>query len=381
MSAGVHQLRVAWLFPTIEHCRGPYWQPFLRECASVLPETRIFTRLLLGFIRGSERAFPVVAVARRDNSSSGERACPTSIASLSLLKRVVAWRPHFIFSFNLGVSSLLALIASRLSGARAVVIWDGYAPGIDVPDDSARGALRRFVARRADAFITNSRAGAAYLTMRLGVPEQRILARPYEVPDLPSLLFGGTSAAAMCVRAVQRPKFLYVGRIIPGKGWNHLLSAAGKLRAEGKRFSLIIAGDGGDLPALEAAIRDLRLEDTVRALGFVPYEKLGEVYRAADVFVFPTNEDVWGVALLEAMAFGLPAISSTAAGAAELVRPGENGFLFDAGDADQLAELMRRFIDEPGLARRLGAAAHKDMSLHTPQAAAAELAAFTRSLL
>src|SRR6185295_16395131 len=71
----------------------------------------------------------------------------------------------------------------------------------------------------------------------------------------------------------------------------------------------------------------------------VPYPDLPALYGAADLFVHPAREERWGVSVAEALACGLPVVASSRVGAAyDLVRPGENGFTYEAGDGDGLAQ-------------------------------------------
>jgi glycosyltransferase involved in cell wall biosynthesis len=106
----------------------------------------------------------------------------------------------------------------------------------------------------------------------------------------------------------------------------------------------------------------------------VAYHDLASYYRAADVFVSPTRADTWGVAVLEAMAFGKPVLCSKYAGSREMIVPGENGFIFDPFNADQLASFMTRFIQDKNLIARFGACSLEKIAPYTPARAAAVLA-------
>ncbi|HKI01271.1 MAG TPA: glycosyltransferase, partial [Thermoanaerobaculia bacterium] len=110
-----------------------------------------------------------------------------------------------------------------------------------------------------------------------------------------------------------------------------LLRAFGRLDQED--VWLVLAGDGPERPALER-----QAGERVRFPGYVPYPELPGLYAAADLFVHPAREERWGVSVQEALACGLPVVASSRVGAAfDLIAPGGNGFLYQAGDDAELA--------------------------------------------
>jgi glycosyltransferase involved in cell wall biosynthesis len=118
--------------------------------------------------------------------------------------------------------------------------------------------------------------------------------------------------------------------------------------ASPERPWLILAGDGPLRPYLEAFAHDRGI-DRVRFPGYIPYPELPALYAACDLFVHPAREERWGVSVAEALACGLPVVTSSRVGAAhDLIRPGANGFTYEAGDAIDLA---RRIEDALALPR------------------------------
>ena len=116
-------------------------------------------------------------------------------------------------------------------------------------------------------------------------------------------------------------------------------------------------------------------------VGAVEYEQVGAYFYAADVFVFPTREDVWGLVLVEAMMFGKPVLASRWAGSTEMVSSGENGYIFDPYEPEQLAELMSMLIDCPEQIRQMGEASKKIMETHTLDKVAKSLTEVVDSVL
>jgi glycosyltransferase involved in cell wall biosynthesis len=114
-------------------------------------------------------------------------------------------------------------------------------------------------------------------------------------------------------------------------------------RLDGNDAWLVLAGDGPDRQALER-----QAGERVRFPGYIPYPELPALYAAADLFVHPAREERWGVSVQEALACGLPVVASSRVGAAyDLVEPGGNGFLYEAGDETELAGRLAEALALP----------------------------------
>jgi glycosyltransferase involved in cell wall biosynthesis len=117
-------------------------------------------------------------------------------------------------------------------------------------------------------------------------------------------------------------------------------------------------------PALAAGIRETAARDGLAGrMMFVEQTRtIEEFYRAADVFVFPSRREAFGMALVEAMATGLPCIASHLPGVTdEIVRDGDTGLLVAPHDVAALTAALRRVLQDGALAARLGAAARRDV--------------------
>jgi glycosyltransferase involved in cell wall biosynthesis len=98
---------------------------------------------------------------------------------------------------------------------------------------------------------------------------------------------------------------------------------------------------------LEAFAHDRGL-DRVRFPGYIPYLELPALYAACDLFVHPAREERWGVSVAEALACGLPVVTSSRVGAAyDLIHPGANGFTYEAGDVTDLAQRIDQALSLP----------------------------------
>lgn len=140
-------------------------------------------------------------------------------------------------------------------------------------------------------------------------------------------------------------EMLFVGRLVRRKGVIHLLEAFRRLRDRQAPCRLTIAGSGPEQERLEAFCRASGITDRVNFLGSVPACEIAEIYRQAHVLVLPSIEEALSNVALEAMAAGLPVIS-TPTGAAELICG--NGFVVPRRDPGRIEEAIRCYLeDEP----------------------------------
>ncbi len=131
---------------------------------------------------------------------------------------------------------------------------------------------------------------------------------------------------------------LCIGQLIARKGVIHFLQAAALLQKEGESFSILLVGDGPDKAALERKIVDLGLENVHLHKSRRP-EQVPAVYKSADIVVFPTLEDVWGLVVNEAILCDRPVLCSRYAGCAEELLPAES--IFDPEDQNEFTEKLR----------------------------------------
>jgi glycosyltransferase involved in cell wall biosynthesis len=158
-------------------------------------------------------------------------------------------------------------------------------------------------------------------------------------------------------------RILGVGRLVPKKGFDILIEAVAVLVRQGVDVDLVLAGaDGGHTTDLRRRIADHRLEERVRLAGVMDQRRLYEEYRRSTVFCLPCrvldDGDRDGIpnVLVEAMAAGLPVISTPVSGIPELVVHEENGLLVPPDDVAALAAALLRLHRDPRLAARLGEA-------------------------
>jgi N-acetylglucosaminyldiphosphoundecaprenol N-acetyl-beta-D-mannosaminyltransferase len=141
--------------------------------------------------------------------------------------------------------------------------------------------------------------------------------------------------------------FVALGRLSRWKGWPLLLESLAHLRRRHPRATLAFVGDGEDRSALVSCVERLRLSGAVRLPGSQSREGVALWLNAADVAVFASQGEGWSNAMLEALASGKPIVTTQVSGAAELVRPGVNGFIVEQRDPRLFASAMEAALALP----------------------------------
>lgn len=154
-------------------------------------------------------------------------------------------------------------------------------------------------------------------------------------------------------------RILATGRLTWKKGFDYLLASLARVAAAGIAFEAEILGDGELLPSLRFGVEDAGLTDRVRFVGAVaPAEVLSRL-QSVDVFVLPSLDEGISNAVLEAMASGVPVITTNVGGMAEAVRDGVDGFVVPVRDIDAMAARLLELARDRGMIARMGLSARE----------------------
>ena len=292
-----------------------------------------------------------------------------AIASYSRLFETFS--PAVVHAASNHTTGLPALIAARRCGIPFVYEMRGFWEVTRSSNDPEFSRTRTYrhirlfetvVAQAADHVITLTEGMRKNLADR-GVPEDRI-----------SIVPNGVDAQRFSPRErdrelalrlglpVDEPVIGYVGSFVDYEGLDDLVEAAAVLAARGRRFRLLLVGDGLSAPELRARVNAQGLTHRTVLTGRVPHEDVTRYYSLIDVCAFPRKP--WEVCELvsplkpfEAMAQEKAVVVSSTAALARIASDGETGLVFEAGRVPALVAVLERALGDSGLRQRLGRAA------------------------
>jgi glycosyltransferase involved in cell wall biosynthesis len=254
-----------------------------------------------------------------------------------------------------------ALAWARRTGGRVIVRGSGT---------GAEGDLRELARMPSGRWILGSLKRAAALVALTGEMGAQMAAAglaPERVHVIPNGVDTGFFRPAAGGPDAP-PALLYLGRLIPYKGLPDLGAAFAELAAGRRDLVLQVCGDGPERAALAAQLGGLGLADRVRFAGWVGDPR--PALAAAAAVVLPTLGEGMSNVLLEALACGRPVVTTDLPANRAVVEEGVSGLLVRPGDPPALAAAIRRVLDEPGLAGRLGDGARRRAVEHFSLAAA-----------
>ena len=206
--------------------------------------------------------------------------------------------------------------------------------------------------RSVDGFIFSSKTTQQAVHALIGDGRPSVIAYP------PTDRFSPVLAEAGIAGRANQPgplRILFVGNLVPRKGLSVLLTAISGLPANSVILNVVGSRQADPVYAkkITAQVAGLGLQASIEFHGFLDDESLQKQLEAAHVLVVPSSYEGFGIVYLEGMAFGLPAIGTTAGGACEIIQPGENGFLIQPGDAAALTVYLIALMTDRNLLAQL----------------------------
>ena len=267
----------------------------------------------------------------------------------------------------------IAIAAAKWTGTPVLFVTDSHSLRSWRAQSPWKLRFKKWMVRRifslGSGIMVSSTGGVEYLKS-LGFSGDRIFLVPTAVDN-----DWWTEMAARSDRAAVRANWkipsdasvaLFCAKLQLWKGPRDLLEAFAK--ANVPNSYVVFAGDGPERTNLERRAAELGIADRVRFLGFVNQTQLPSTYKAADLFVLPSLFEPFGLVVNEAMLCGLPAAITDRVGARfDLVRPNENGFVFPAGNIEELAKILRQILPDEEKRRKMGAAARSRMETWSPR--------------
>ena len=241
-----------------------------------------------------------------------------------------------IFTNYVSPATMSAISYCRRHKKKYYIEYDG---GFNKKDRFPISILKKYLICGADAHFTTCDEHEKYL-LSLGISGEKIYKYPFtsvceaDIKNADKLLELDKGELRERLGIKEEKVVLSVGQFIHRKGFDVLIEAASKLD---KDTGIYIVG--GEPTEEYIEMQKARGLENLHFVGFKTKDELGEYYAAANIFVLPTREDIWGLVVNEALSFGLPVVSTDRCIAAlEMVKDGENGYIVPVGDSDALAE-------------------------------------------
>jgi len=244
---------------------------------------------------------------------------------------LLRFQPDVVISNEMGFRSMIALVYGTVFRKPVWICWEGTEHS-ERSIGFLKKVVRKIFAFWAEHWVTFGQTSMEYL-LSLGVKRELILQSQNAVDEE---RFKADVQPAWVIQP--RPVVLHVGQFIERKGIGLLLNAAASLQQCGLEFSLLLVGSGRDKQALERRAQSLDLKN-VHFLPAQPPDRMPSVYRSADLVVFPTLEDVWGLVANEAVLSGIPVLCSKYAGCAPELFTAES--IFAPEDLDDFCQKLR----------------------------------------
>ena len=297
----------------------------------------------------ADAVYALPALVWRGRLPAPRSLCAATIALVRLAHALLRFRPTVVNVHFITASARYFVILRRLFRYRLVV----SAHGSDVlrPQDCDVSHLPALL-RQADAVTAVSAVTQARIEERLGTSHRLV----HVIPNGIDLKFW--EAARHPGNAERdRATVLSVGRLDPVKGHDVLIRAFARVRSHVPAARLIIAGAGGFRPRLDALVDEQRLQDgAVIFTGAVPSSEVRNWLARACVFALPSRSEGLPLALLEAMAAGVPTIATRVGGIPEVIVPG-TGLLVAPEDPEALAHGIVQLLQDRALRERVRATA------------------------
>lgn len=201
----------------------------------------------------------------------------------------------------------------------------------------------RFIVNHASAIIVISEEWRHWLLSMATNKNIILLQNPIQLPE--KIEYDDSSGRTQNV--------IFLGRLVPQKGISDLLVAFQRVvQKSSKPVHLWIGGDG-DMTMVETLIKSLKMNDYVSLLGWIQNETKDQLLREADALVLPSYNEVLPMAILEALAYGIPVIASKVGSIPDAVTHGSEGFLINPGEIDDLAEYIFKLTHDIELRKTL----------------------------
>ena len=338
----------------------PYRIPLFNELNKQLKKMGLQLKVIFGAPGYSRRKWAIdMSECQFEWEELSSKSIPyadpekTSFTYSGLYKIIAKEKPPLIITNAFSLATTKLWFRSWFKNT-AYIIWSGAIHRENKTVSSFRKFQRRILIRKACGFVAYGIKAKEYL-VNLGADVKRIQIAINTVDTefyRTEALRVRDSAAS---NANKRRNLLYIGHLTQGKRLDQLFEAIDILAQTRKDFTLNVVGEGAEINNLKNLANKLDIIDFVSFEGFKQKEDIPSYLAQADCFLFPSEYDVWGLVLIEAMSAGVPCIASIHAGAThDLIKNGTTGFAIDFSETGKVAEKINWILNNQGLSKEIG---------------------------
>ncbi len=278
---------------------------------------------------------------------------------IAVTKYILKYKPDVIniSGYGIDISITLSIIISRLLGIRIIISSESTIR--DQSRNKWKERFKSFLVRMGDGFICFGSQAKDYI-IQLGAKPSQIVEDAAAIVDDRRIRYEYDLALKTGFTKPQittRKNFIFVGRLISVKNLPLLLEAYAKVKSavpDADKWGLILVGDGEEKSRLQSVISENGISD-VWFEPSMPWYEVPRMFTLSQVLILSSFSETWGLVVNEAMICGQAVIVSDQCGCAtDLVEQNGNGFVFDYQNASQLAEYMSAFVQNDGLAEKMG---------------------------
>lgn len=273
-----------------------------------------------------------------------------------LIQRLRRDRPDFLLVWGWSdPTAILAFLAARLMKISLFMVTDSAFPILQKgknPNSRMIGIIKRCLVKMPQFFLAQGKSAQDYL-LSLGAAPERIKEMHLNCLETEhwqlqaAIARSGDQKIKAELGIQEKRLILYVGRLIAGKGLETLLEAYAGLNRHLEGVGLLIVGDGPLKKVMESQCRISGLSK-VFFHGSQPYEELAKYYGISDCLVLPTYSDQWPLVVLEALACGLPVVTTERCGSVpDLITGHGTGLVVKHCDSESLAEALSEVLTLP----------------------------------
>lgn len=239
-------------------------------------------------------------------------------------------------------SGISGYLASILTGKPLIITSHGTDVTLLEKSPAYTGIASR-VYRRAGAVTAVSSFLGRSISKLTGISVERITVAP--------MPFNLDKFSSQGGARREKGYILSAGRLNEQKGMEYLIKAGKILKDMDYEFKMVLLGDGPLRSRFERLVDELGLERYVELPGAVLHSEIPSYYKKAEIFVLPSVNEGFGVVLVEALASGVPVIGANSGGITDIIKDGDTGLLVKPKDEFSLAQALKKFLDNPQLAR------------------------------